>query len=253
MAGGGGMLQGGGTAMGGNGAGGSSAGGMGAGGSGGTPVCNPPSGPGGPPVFYSRLDDLVSVTNPDRGSGAGALVTTVPTDDFVTSPCGSAVVVDQASEYVSWANQVDLQTGSISLRFRNLSGGVSAGSRHIFASKGSAGAHRLTVELNPASGLVVTHRDEGDAPHATAAGGISLLNSGNWVHVLITWDTTVNGQMVRVHFDDVEATYSAIAIGPINIQASNGATMILGAFTTSDTGVSVAELDEFAIYDYALP
>jgi len=247
---GGGSTGGGSTGGGGTGAeGGGSAGGAG----GGEPdPCATPSGPSGPPVFFTTLDDLGSLQLPVYGAGNQAAVVTTPANDFPTGACGHALRIDGANEYARVQNHVDEQRGTLLFWYASA---VSAngGDRHLFSSTEASGANRLLVEIRPVAGLTVELHDSMDAKHITIAGGVAALDSGNWVHVRIVWNVALSGQMVRVWFDGVEATYGIIEDGPITVTPATGARMVIGARDAADSSPAKGLIDELAIFDYAVP
>lgn len=217
-------------------------------------------------LLNTNLNDLASVQNPIRGTGAGASVTTTPANDFVPGHAGNGIRINAANE---------------NARFLETSGGIqnveldrgTADFWYIPSSVHTDGVYRPLVSIGPwaAAGSIHIRKHNGsnknvlgvtcfDASGSRTDTDVAATNysftPGTPVNIRITWDFTVGPSVKNIHIylNGVEATPVYFSSGPKSMPAESATRFIFIGHRGDTSGFhGNGVFDELVIYPTAIP
>ncbi len=214
------------------------------------------------PLLYTTLDNALAVSSPVNGIGAGSVISTTPTNDFVVGGVGNGIRIDGANEFVSFVetngttNNVNLTAGTIDFWYQPFYANTDGISHRIFSignrnAAGSIALYKRTATYN--NDLYVQVMDAAGGPHVTTVPTAAYGWSANqWVELRITWDSTVATGVASIHvyLNGIEVTaYSTLATGGFAMPLpSTSQTIYIGSVSNVETNAATGVLDEFKIY-----
>lgn len=219
------------------------------------------------PLLYTTLNSLASVTTPQNGSGTGASVKTVPTNNFVPAHVGNGINIDASGEYVRFlqisgsVKNIELTRGTINFWYRPTYVPTDGLRHDIFATGSNDQAGYISLIKRPTAGnndLWLRMIDSNLVEHSFSVPINSYSWVANsWVNVRFTWNTTAFGQPVfKLYLNGQNLTpRSGEPIGPLTMPAESSTKYIfIGASSGSTTGaVANGIIDEFSVYDQVIP
>lgn len=229
-----------------------------------TPV-GPTSTPTPSPFLATTLDNLSAVTTPASGTGTGAVVSTLPANDFVLGQSVNGIKIDAGTEHVKFqqtngtVQNVEMDQGTIDFWYKPTYSHTD-GARHSIIGIGSFGVPGgVFIEKNNLSNSNYFSVYIFDSAGIRKETGINTsnysLSPNTWVNIRVTWDTRTTGQMVKVYFNGVSvASYSVVSNGSITMSPESTMQYIyLG--NRSDTAAIPANgiIDEVKIYGTVIP
>jgi glucose/arabinose dehydrogenase len=186
-----------------------------------------------PALLGSTLDNASSVLMPASGTGSNASINTTPADDFVPALDGNGLRIDASGEYAQFVQtdgvtqNIELDKGAIDFWFQPTYNHTD-GLRHYLFATGTFGATPggIFVLKNNAlnqNQLNVNITDASGAFHVTGVDPIYYSwTPGEWVHVRVSWDTTISGQNVHIYLKGTEVpAYAYVSTGPISMAAES--------------------------------
>ncbi|MGQ0767449.1 MAG: LamG-like jellyroll fold domain-containing protein [Gemmatimonadota bacterium] len=234
-----------------------------------TPI-PPPLPPSSSPILYSTLDGPADVAAPTIGSGSGALITTLPANDFVSARVVNGLRTDAAGEHATFRQidgglqNIELERGTMEFWYRpaydhNDNGKYDIAGTGRWLSPGAwhLGKHNHTNQnaifliLYDGSGT----RFEHNVPVANYS-----WKAGDWVHVRVTWDFNVAAGTpnLRLYLNGNElALTGEVARGPRAMPAENPLETVYigsrGAGTASTSIIARGDYDELRVWNRVVP
>ncbi len=218
------------------------------------------------PLLYTTLDDAASVLAPAVGTGTGAVIQTSPVNDFVPGETGNGIRIDAASEHVRFqetdgtTKNVELDAGTAEFWYKPNYAHTDGVFHNIFGIGDPNLPGRLRL-YKAGSGMANDLRFEfRDAAGTWRYAAVKSMNyswsAGQWIKVRVTWDSqSASGvQNARIYLNDTEPVYGTVPTGPFSMpQESASQYIVLGNSYTNTPAHTTGVIDEFRIYEGALP
>ena len=223
-------------------------------------------------MLYTTLDNQSAVTSPQTGSGSGAIISTVPLNDFVAARVGSGLHADAIGERVVYrqtdgqTQNVELDRGTIEFWYRPAynnndnnkytivgtgnwlsTGGSSPGAIHL-------GKHNSSNN----NGIFLIFYDANNVrwEHDVAVTDYSW-RAGDWLLIRLTWDFGVAAGQQDLHLyingNELRLT-GQVARGPQPVPAERQDQFIyIGSRDLGGVIIPNGLYDEVRIWDRAVP
>lgn len=223
-------------------------------------------------MLYTTLDNQNAVMSPQTGSGSGALISTVPLNDFVAARVGSGLHADAIGERVVFrqtdgqTQNVELDRGTIEFWYRPAYNNndnnkyTIVGTGNWLSTGGSApGAIHLGKHNNSNNnGIFLIFYDANGVrwEHDVAVTDYSW-KAGDWLQIRLTWDFGVAAGVQNLHLyingNELRLT-GQVARGPQPVPAERQDQFIyIGSRDLGGTIIPNGLYDEVRIWDRAVP
>lgn len=219
----------------------------------------------GSPLLYTTLNNLITVTTPSNGTGAGASIKTTPARDFVTGHDQKGIRINAKNEYVRFRElsggiqNVELDQGTVDFWYQPAYLNTDGLPYRIFGigplnGAGSIALHKRNGSVN--NDLIVQIRDNANQTLATSVAPPNYSwVAGQWVNLRVTWDSKVAPgiQNTRIYLDGQEPVYTTFSTGPFTMRAEASTQYIYVGNAGASTGFHAnGVLDDFAVYGVVL-
>lgn len=212
-------------------------------------------------LLWTTLDDASAVTMPLVGDAAEATSTTMPANDFVPTPQGGGVRIDEMGEYVRYrqiadAANIEFDRGTIEFWYRPDYDSADGQRYRLVATDGSTSGLRIRKAMTDRFAMVLF--DATGMEHITSVGPLDYQwSAGQWIHIRVTWDTlgSPGSPAVHIYFDGVEVPqYDEVAAAGITMgDEEPSGWLYIGARSDGTPSVASGILDEFIVYDEPVP